>query len=132
MLDKEQENKVQEQVLNKRKKYKEQGFADKDFEKTLDGKHFKIWLPSSVFEQQKLINLASRLFSGNLSFQEESELTTLYYNYVCKHAHLDGKPVNAEVLGLEQLQAFALFYWVELLFPLSLWSDEKTKELMLS
>ena len=132
MLDRDQEQKVQQQVLNKREKYKEQGFADKDFEKTIGGKHFKIWLPSSVFEQQKLINLASRIFSGNLSFQEESELTALYYNYVCKHAQLDGKAVNVDLLGLEQLQAFALFYWVELLFPLSLWSDEKTKEMMLS
>lgn len=132
MLNKDEENKVQDQVNDKRKKYQEQGFADKDFEKQIGGKLFKIWLPSSVFEQQKLVNLASRLFAGSLSFQEESDLTALYYNYVCKHASIDNSPVQAELLGLEQIQAFSLLYWVELLFPLSLWSDERTKEMMLN
>jgi hypothetical protein len=123
---------IKQKVIDKRAKYKEQGFADKDFEKQIGKKHLKLWLPNSVFHQQKLLMLASKIFAGSISIDEEMELTDRFYKEVCKHGQLDGNNIVAESLELNEIQGFALLYWVELLYPLSLWSDEKIKEMTLS
>ena len=133
MISKEENEALQKRVLVKREKYQEQGFADDTLEKTVNGKLIKMWLPNSVFVQQKLLSIAAKVFSSDFKdIDEEAELTERYYKAVCTHTQLDGDNVNAAALDLGSLQAFALLYWMELLYPLSLWGDEKSKEAILS
>lgn len=129
----EDKKKSQEHILAKRDKYDQQGFADKDYQFTLDGKTVKLWLPSSVFAQQSLLSLGSRVVHDQFAdFEEETKLTEKYYKIICSHMQIDGKPVNPELLELANLQAYALTYWAELLYPLSLWSDAKAKKALLT
>ena len=124
---------IQSRVAEKRKKYEEQNFADKDFEKTIDGKFIKLWLPSSVFVQQTLLSIAVRVFSNDFQdIDESSRLTERYYRAVCNHLQIEGANVNPDTLDLADLQAYALLYWVELLAPLSQWGDVKAKKAILS
>lgn len=128
----EQKKIVQDRLTEKRKKYEEQGFADKDFSKTVDDKHIKIWLPSSVFNQQKLLSLGSKVFSGHdLSIDEEGDLTERFSKAVCVHMQIDGDSVAPETLEFGDLQAYALLYWLELLSPLSVWGDAKAEKVIL-
>lgn len=128
----EDKKKIQDSLVAKRKKYEEQGFADKTYEKTIDGKHFKIWLPSSVFVQQKMLSIGSKVFNNDfLNIDEEADLTERFSKAVCSHMQVEGKEVSAETLEFAELQAYALLYWLELLSPLSMWGDVKAQKVIL-
>lgn len=123
---------VQNRLNEKRKKYEEQGFADKTFEKRVDDKLIKIWLPDSVFVQQKLLSLGSKVFSSNnLNIDEEGELTERFSKAVCLHMQIEGNDVTPETLEFGELQAYTLLYWLELLSPLSVWGDVKAQKVIL-
>lgn len=125
--------KISAKIETKRAKYEEQGYADKDFEKNIDGKFIKIWLPNSVFVQQTFLSIASKVFKNDFQdIDEEAKLTERLYKAVCSHMQIDAKAVNAELLDLAELQAYSLLYWVELLAPLSAWGDVKAKRIILS
>lgn len=125
--------KIASMIEQKRKKYEEQNFADKDFEKTIDAKFVKIWLPTSVFVQQTLLSIAAKVFSSGVKdIDEEAKLTERFYKAVCSHMQIDSKAVNPELLDLGELQGYALLYWVELLAPLSAWGDVKAIKAILN
>jgi hypothetical protein len=124
--------KAKEKVEAKRKKYEEQGFADVDFEKEIDGKKIKMFLPSSVFVQQKMIIMASKVFSNqDYSVDEESDLAERFIKAVCKHTQINGNEANPEQEGIIRCQAYALMYWLELLNPLSTWGESIQKKMIL-
>ena len=132
MLSSEENAILQERVLAKRTKYKEQGTADLDFMKTIGEDTLRMWLPKSVFDQQKLLSVGAKVFSSDFKdIDEEAELTKRYFVAICAHAQINGESVNAEKLGFGVLQSYALLYWMELLYPLSLWGDEKSREAIL-
>lgn len=125
----EEREKTQNQILAKRDKYEAQGFADKDYQFVFDNKTIKIFLPASVFEQQALLSLGDRVMHDKfVDFDDQIKLTKRFYLAICTHMQIDGNSVNAETLELANLQSYALKYWAELLYPLSLWSDAKAKK----
>lgn len=125
--------KINSKIEDKRKKYEEQGHADKEFEKTVNGRFVKIWLPASVFVQQTLLSIAAKVMTNDFQDIDEcSKLTERYYKAVCSHLQIDAKNVNADSMDLADLQAYALLYWVELLAPLSAWGDVKSKNTILN
>lgn len=133
MITSEEAKIVEDRILAKRKKYEEQGCADKTFEKKIDGKHIKMWLPESVFVQQKLLSIAAKVFSGDFSnIDEEGELNERYIKAVYSHMQIDSKTANPDISDFGDLQAFGLLYWTELLSPLSTWGDIKARKVMLS
>ena len=132
MIPQEQQKVIHDRLMAKQKAYEEQGYADKDFSKKVDDKHIKIWLPDSVFVQQKLLSLGSKVFGDyNLNIDEESDLTERFSKAVCSHMQIDQKTVVPETLEFGELQAYALLYWLELLSPLSAWGDAKAQRVIL-
>lgn len=120
-------------VFSKRDKYETQGFADKGFQTKIDNKTVKIWLPSSVFAQQALLSLGDRVVNEKFeSIEQEQSLTEKFYRTVCQHLQINGQAVNVETLELVDLQSYAWLYWMELLYPLSLWSDQKVRKVILN
>jgi hypothetical protein len=116
-------------LFAKRDKYEQQGFADKDFQMTLDDKIIKIWLPSSVFAQQALLSLGDKVVHDRFAdIEEENKLTERFYKTICLHLQINGASVNPESLELANLQTYSWIYWTELLYPLSLWSDAKARK----
>jgi hypothetical protein len=67
-----------------------------------------------------------------VDFDEENKLTEKYYKTVCAHLQIDGIAPNPELLELANLQSYAWIYWTELLYPLSLWSDQKVRKAILN
>lgn len=125
--------KINSIIEAKRRKYESQSYADKDFEKNIDGKFIKIWLPASVFVQQTLLSIAAKVFANDFNDIDEcAKLTERFYKAVCSHMQIDGKQINIESLDLADLQSYALLYWVELLAPLSAWGDVKAKKAILN
>lgn len=125
--------KINAKIEDKRKKYEEQGYADKEFEKTVNGKFIKIWLPASVFVQQTLLSIAAKVMTNDFQDMDEgAKLTERYYRAVCSHLQIDAKNAVVDSLDLADLQAYALLYWVELLAPLSAWGDVKAKKAILN
>lgn len=118
-----------ERVFSKRDKYEQQGFADKDFE-THVGEHFvKFFLPDSVFAQQNLLSLGDKVMHGRFeNFEQEQELTEKFYRIICQHLRINGSAINLSTVELVDLQCYAYIYWMELLYPLSLWSDIKVRK----
>mgnify|MGYP003652421364 CR=1 FL=1 len=127
------QSKIASRIEEKRVAYEAQNYADTTFEKTIDGKFLKIWLPASVFVQQQILALGSKVMSSDFAnFDEQNALTERFYKAVFSHLQVDGKTVNPETCSLGDLQAYAWLYWVELLAPLSLWGDGKAKRAILS
>ena len=128
----EERAKNKERVLSKRDRYEAQGFADKDFQTTIGNNIVKIWLPSSVFAQQNLLSLADRVINDRFeNIEQEQELTQKFYKIVCQHIMINGQGVNPETIELVDLQSYAYLYWMELLYPLSLWSDLRVRKVIL-
>lgn len=124
---------IESRIEAKNKKYEEQSFADKDFEKNIDNKLVKMWLPSSVFVQQALLSLGEKVASNRFrNLEEETSLTEEFYKKVCAHLQINGAAIVAETLELTDLQIYGLLYWVELLAPLSAWGDVKARKVMQS
>lgn len=131
ILEEREKNKAR--IFAKRDKYESQGFADKDYQVIIDGKTIKIWLPASVFAQQALLTLGDKVAHDRfVDFDEENKLTEKYYKTVCAHLQIDGIAPNPETLELVNLQSYAWIYWTELLYPLSLWSDQKVRKAILN
>ena len=129
----EERTKNREKVLSKRDKYESQGFADKDFQTIIDRKTIKIWLPSSVFAQQALLSLGDRVVNEKFdSIEQEQVLTEKFYRTVCQNLQINGNGVNPDTLELVDLQSYAWLYWMELLYPLSLWSDQRVRKVILN
>lgn len=129
----EERAKNREKVLAKRDKYESQGFADKDFQATIGKNIIKIWLPSSVFAQQALLSLGDRVVNEKFdSIEQEQVLTEKFYRTVCQHLQINQQSVNPDILELVDLQSYAWLYWMELLYPLSLWSDLKVRKVILN
>lgn len=122
--------KIKKHVEEKKEKYKSQGRADKEFEKKINGKNVKIWLPNSVFDQQKLMMLGEEIMNSAKDFETNFQLTTKFYLEVCKHLMIDTNLANAELLELSELKAYSMLYYVELLLPLSLWGDMVADEIL--
>lgn len=134
MSEKTQSEIMQERIKAKAEKYKEQGYADKDFRKDMGNKRIVMALSKNVFEQQKLLNLADEVLGKNLDFETQSYLEEKYLREVAKNTLIDGKELT-ELLGqqnfeLPQLQSFSVLYYVELLAPLSHWRDIVAKEII--
>lgn len=129
----EERKKNREKVFAKRDKYEAQGFADKDFQTTIGTNIIKIWLPSSVFAQQALLSLGDRVVNEKFdSIEQEQILTEKFYRTVCQHLQINGQAVNPETIELVNLHSYAWLYWMELLYPLSLWSDQKVRKVILN
>lgn len=129
----EEREKNRERVLSKRDKYEVQGFADKTFETTIGGNIIKIWLPSSVFAQQNLLSLGEKVVNEKFdNIEQEQILTEKFYRIVCQHLQINGQSINPEALELVDLQCYAYLYWMEVLYPLSLWSDLKVRKVILN
>lgn len=123
---------VQKRSEDKGKKYEEAGAADKDFQKKIDGKTIHMWLPDSVFDQQKMIALASEIYhkTGNY-VEDELRIVKEYSCMVLKHTKIDGQILNPELYSFADLEAYPLLYWMELLSPLFSWGQERTKKVIL-
>lgn len=129
----EEREKNRQKVFAKRDKYEAQGFADKDFQTTVNKNIIKIWLPSSVFAQQALLSLGDKVVNEKFdSIEQEQILTEKFYRLICQHLQKNGEAVNPEVLELVELQSYAWLYWMELLYPLSLWSDLRVRKVILN
>ena len=125
--------KIRKAVEEKRKKYEEQGYADKDFEKTVDGLKIKMWLPESVFTQQTMLLLASKALESNSNdIDEFSKVKKRYAEAVAKHTRINGEDLNIEKVGYGASEAYCLMYWMELLSPLSAWADLRAEKILLS
>jgi hypothetical protein len=119
---------LQERIKAKANKYKEQGFADKEFRTEYQSKKITMTLSNNVFEQNKLLNFAVDVLSGN-SDNEEKFLKDIAANIL-----VDGKEL-LNILGqkdfeLPQLLSLCILYYSELLAPLSLWRDIVAKEML--
>jgi hypothetical protein len=123
---------VRKKTEEKSKRYEEKGVADKEFIRQLDGKQLKMWLPSSVFDQQRMITLASEVYhkSGNY-IEEELRHLKEYSSMVFKHTSVEGKIIDPELYTYADLEAYPLLYWVELLSPLFSWGQARSKKLIL-
>lgn len=120
-------------VEAKRKKYEAQGFADKDFQKTIDGAVVKMWLPDSVFEQQKMILMATNALSSDLSdVDEASSSKQRYANEVAKYTQINRESLDIQKSGLANCEAYCMIYWTELLAPLSVWAESKARKMLTS
>lgn len=128
----EERAKNKERVLSKRDKYEAQGFADKDFETNIGKDIVKIWLPNSVFAQQNLLSLADKVINERFdNLEQEQELTEKLYRIICQHLMINGQGVHPETIQLVDIHVYAYLYWMELLYPLSLWSDQKVRKAIL-
>ena len=117
----------------KRKKYEEQGYADKDFEKDINNARVKMWLPDSVFTQQTMLLIASKaLHSDSGDVDEDAKLKKRYAEAVAKHTQINGEILNIEKVGLADCEAYCMIYWLELLSPLSIWAESRAKKMITS
>lgn len=129
----EEREKNRKRVFAKRDKYEAQGFADKDFQTTIGKNIVKIWLPSSVFAQQALLSLGDRVINDKFdSIEQEQILNEKFYRTVCQNLQVNGQSVNPDSLELIDLHTYAWLYWMELLYPLSLWSDQRVRSVILN
>jgi len=130
----EEREKNRERVFAKRDKYESQGFADKDFQTNVGKNIVKMWLPSSVFAQQAILSLGDKVVNEKFdSIEQEQILTEKFYRAVCQHLQINGQATSPEAIGeLVDLQAYAWLYWLELLYPLSLWSDQRVRKVILN
>jgi hypothetical protein len=122
--------KIKKHVEEKKELYKSQGRADKEFEKKINGKNIKIWLPNSVFDQQKMMMLGEEIMNTSKDFDTNFELTSKFYREVCKYLMVDSNLANPELLELSEIKAYSMLYYVELLLPLSLWGDMVADEIL--
>jgi hypothetical protein len=124
---------VQDSIEAKRKKYEEQGFADLSFEKSIGDKKLKMWLPSSIFMQQTMLLMASKVVSDGIDdIDEASKLNERYIKAVAKHTQINGEDLKPETCGLADCQGYILLYWTELLAPLSRWGETRAKKIITS
>lgn len=128
----EEREKNRQKIFAKRDKYEAQGFADKDFQTTIGNNVVKIWLPSSVFAQQALLSLGDRVVNEKFdNIEQEQILTEKFYRAVCQNLQVNGSAINADaIIELVDLQSYAWLYWMELLYPLSLWSDQRVRKVI--
>lgn len=124
---------LKKKVEEKAKRYEENGAADTDFEKKIDEKtKIHMWLPSSVFEQQRMVSLASLIFQDALSSVEEIlAIKEQYARMVLKHTKLNGQIQDPDKYSIADLEAYPLLYWAELLSPLLLWGEQRAEKLLL-
>ena len=129
----EEREKNRKRVFSKRDKYEEQGFADKDFQTTVGKNIVKMWLPSSVFAQQAILSLGDKVINERFdNIEQEQILTEKFYRLVCQHLQINNNAVNPETIELVDLHSYTWVYWMELLYPLSLWSDQKVRKVILN
>lgn len=133
--EKSQKEIIQERIKAKCDKYKNQGYADKEFRKDLNGKKIVMTLPNNVFDQQKLLNLADTVLNNNYDFYTSNELEEKYLKEVANKTLIDGQELSS-ILGhkdfeLPQLQTLSVLYYTELLAPLSQWRDIIAKEILM-
>lgn len=130
----EEREKNTKRVFAKRDKYESQGFADKDFQTTVGKNIIKMWLPSSVFAQQAILSLADKVINDKFdNIEQEQILTEKFYCAVCQHLQINGQSTSPEAIGeLVDLQVYSWLYWMELLYPLSLWSDQRVRKAILN
>ena len=80
---------LEKKAIEKAKKYKTQGFADKEFVKMQNGKNVRMFLPNSVFEQQKLLLLGNEVIENYNSFVAGYELSNKFYREIFKYKEGD-------------------------------------------
>jgi hypothetical protein len=125
--------KAQERIKAKADKYKNQGFADKEFRKDLNNKKIVMMLPNNVFEQHRLLNLAEEIFAQRLNLEDMTNLEEKYLKEIAKYTLIDGQEF-ANILGqkdaeLAHLETYGILYYMELLAPLSAWRDIVAEEM---
>lgn len=128
---------VQEAVKAKIRDVQENGFVEKEFDGMLGDKKVKMILPNDVRKQLYLLKIGDQWMtdSGQLLMGGVSDLETAYnmsVNYlenITKNMLIDGEEVkDLNQIPVEDLKAYGLVYYLELLLPLSHRSATKSEE----
>jgi len=121
---------VQKAVKDKVKEKQDRGFVEKDFESVINGKKIKMILPNDIREQLYISNVAPRWILEEAKNMEESYENDLkYYEFIAKHMLIDGEEIkDINSLNFEDLKAYGMTYYLELLLPLYQRSATKTQE----
>jgi len=121
---------VQEAVKAKVKKLQEKEFVSKDFETTLDGKRVKFVLPNDVREQMYVMTLAQKwLLDEGVDLEDSHKNSVKFCEFFIKNTLIDGKEVaDLNAMDVEDLRAYGLVYYIELLLPLYHRSATKAKD----
>lgn len=121
-MEKTQAELTQERIIEKAKKYENQGFADTEYRFTYREHNIIMSLPNSVWEQNRLLNL---------DVNDEIFLKDISKNILFDGESLDKKiSIGIKDCGLAQLHSFGIIYFTELLAPLLKWREMIMKELL--
>jgi len=99
------------------------GFVEKKFEGMVGGKKVSFSLPSDVRKQLYIFTISEK-FVSNLGYNNEDVETAYsdslkYLEFVSKNMLVDGEVIqDLNQLETEDLKAYALVYFLEILLPL--------------
>lgn len=111
---------VQNAVKAKTKDIQDKGFIEKDFETEIDGKKVRFSLPNDIRKQLYMMSLCQKwLFDGSMGFKESYDCQIEYFEFIQRNMLLNGEEVkNLSELQVDDLNAYGMVYFLELMLPL--------------
>lgn len=122
---------IQEASKRKIEDIQKREFVNKDFEIEIGGKKIKFSLPNDVRKQLLALTLAQKwlLDNGSGSLEDSHNTNIAYCELVVNNMLIDGQSVNdLNAVNVEDLKAYGLVYYMELLLPLSHRSAMKAED----